>query len=135
MSLNIPDFSLFFAEKLQPLLEKAPFFENLVGGSAPPVEGGEGGGGAHYDIYYDIWKRAEILMQILTWRLAPLQDKNVQSSLRFKYDYVGFFSLTKYFWPVNYVERVISSIFTMKAETHKKWEILPEDYFNGREVV
>ena len=44
LSLNIPDFSLFFVEKLQPPKKShplvpsnpPPLFENFVGGSTPP---------------------------------------------------------------------------------------------------
>ena len=33
---------------------------------------------------------------------------------------LGFSSITQFFWPVNYLERVINSKLIMKAETHKK---------------
>ena len=45
LSLNIPDFSLFFILKLHAPPEKAPLFEILVGRSIPPAERR---GGAHY---------------------------------------------------------------------------------------
>ena len=44
-------------------------------------------------------------------------------------------SITVYFWPVNYLERVISNIFTKKTGAREKWEISFKDYFNGKEVV
>ena len=48
--------------------------------------------------------------------------------LIYKHDCL-FFSITVYFWPVKYLERVISSIFTMKAGTCGKQEISLENYF------
>ena len=69
LSLNIPDSSLFFVEKLQPPLKKvtplfpsnpplktedlsspSPLFENLIRGSPPPLPPlSRKGGGAHYE--------------------------------------------------------------------------------------
>ena len=53
--------------------------------------------------------------------------------LIYKHDYVAFsfFSITVYFEPLNYSERVINSIFTIKAETCEKWEMSLEDYFKA----
>ena len=36
-----------------------------------------------------------------------------------------------YFWPVNFLERVISNAFTRKSVTREKWEISLEEYFSG----
>ena len=67
MSLNIPDFSLFFIENCNTLWKRSPpffpatplqklrfcqtpFFENLVGGSTPHPPSRKGGCSAHYVI-------------------------------------------------------------------------------------
>ena len=55
-------------------------------------------------------------------------------------DYIKFFvlnctSITVYFWPANYLEKVISNIFTVKAGTCEKWDISLEDFFSGRREV
>ena len=44
-----------------------------------------------------------------------------------------YISIAVCFWPVSYLERVISN--TMKTGPSEKWEISLEDYFNMREVV
>ena len=55
-----------------------------------------------------------------------------------KHYYAGVFSyisITRYLWPVKYLEGVISIAFTMNTGTCVKWESSLEDYFSGIDVA
>ena len=79
-------------------------------------------------------------MQASNWRLAFYSNTKwkpikLLTTYYFKNMIMSFlFFITVYFSPANYLEKLIISIFTMKAGTWEKWEISMEDYFKVYQV-